>query len=134
MVYVVIQRFALMALEVLMERFKEKKQHVTDALREACDAIYPSTSLEAIAETCTLLLGHKTPCVRQQVALFLARCFAMSTPLTLPKKVLKAYLPGLVRNISEADQGVREASCEALGAILKAISEKHFMPLVGDIE
>lgn len=80
-----------------MERFKEKKQNVVDALREACDAIYPSTNLEAISEMCVAFLGHKTPVVRQQVALFLTRCFAMSTQTTLPKKVLKLYLPPLVK-------------------------------------
>lgn len=80
-----------------MERFKEKKQNVVDALREACDAIYPSTNLEAISEMCVAFLAHKTPVVRQQVALFLTRCFAMSTQTTLPKKVLKLYLPALVK-------------------------------------
>ena len=90
-------KYALMAIEPLMERFKEKKQNVVDALREACDAIYPSTNLEAIHETAVGFLGHKTPVVRQQVALFLARCFAMSTQTTLPKKVLKLYLPPLLK-------------------------------------
>ena len=123
-----------MALEPLMERFKEKKQHIVDALREACDAIYPSTNLEAIQEMALGFLAHKTPVVRQQVALFLARCFAMSTQTTLPKKVLKAYLPALVKNLSEADPSVRDSSSEALGAIYKALGEKIFMPNVGELE
>jgi cytoskeleton-associated protein 5 len=123
-----------MALEPLMERFKEKKQHIVDALREACDAIYPSTNLEAIQEMALGFLAHKTPVVRQQVALFLARCFAMSTQTTLPKKVLKAYLPPLVKNLSEADPSVRDSSSEALGAIYKALGEKIFMPNAGELE
>jgi cytoskeleton-associated protein 5 len=127
-------KYALMALEPLMERFKEKKQHIVDALREACDAIYTSTNLEAIQEMAIGFLGHKTPVVRQQVALFLARCFAMSTQTTLPKKVLKAYLPPLVKNLSEADPSVRDSSSEALGAIYKALGEKIFMPNVGELE
>lgn len=83
-----------------MERFKEKKQNVVDALREACDAVYPSTNLEAIQEMCVGYLAHKTPVVRQQVALFLVRCFAMSTQATLPKKILKLYLPPLIKVIN----------------------------------
>jgi cytoskeleton-associated protein 5 len=82
-----------------MERFKEKKQNIVDALREACDAIYPSTNLEAIQEIVIGFLSHKTPVVRQQVALFLVRCFSMSTQTTLPKKVLKLYLPPLIKVI-----------------------------------
>ena len=127
-------KYALMALEPLMERFKEKKQHIVDVLREACDAIYPSTNLEAIAEMCIGYLAHKTPVVRQHVALFLARCFAMSTQATLPKKTLKLYLPALVKNLSEADPTVRDSSSEALGAIYKTLGEKIFMPQIGELE
>jgi cytoskeleton-associated protein 5 len=90
-------KYALVAIEPCMERFKEKKQNIVDALREAIDAIYPSTNLEAIQETTIGFLAHKTPCVRQNVALFLAKCFAMSTQSTLPKKVLKAYLSPLIK-------------------------------------
>ncbi len=118
----------------LMDRFKEKKQNIVEALREACDAIYPSTNLENISETAIANLAHKTPVVRQQVALFLARCFAMCTQTTLPKKVLKLYLPPLVKNLSEADPTVRDTSAEALGAILKALGEKIFLPQIGEIE
>jgi cytoskeleton-associated protein 5 len=82
-----------------MERFKEKKQNVVDALREACDAIYQSTNLETIGELTIACLAHKTPVVRIQVALFLVRCFLMSTTTTLPKKVLKLYLPSLIKVI-----------------------------------
>jgi cytoskeleton-associated protein 5 len=79
-------KYSTMAIEPIMERFKEKKQHILDVLREACDAIYPSTNLEALSEMCVGYLAHKTPVVRQQVGLFLARCFAMSTQTSLPKK------------------------------------------------
>jgi cytoskeleton-associated protein 5 len=127
-------KYALLAMEPLMERFKEKKQHIVDVLREACDAIYPSTNLEAISEMCIGYLAHKTPVVRQNVALFLARCFAMSTQTTLPKKTLKLYLPALVKNLSEADLTVRDSSSEALGAIYKTLGEKIFMPQIGEIE
>ena len=117
-----------------MERFKEKKQHIVDVLHEACNAIYPSTNLEAISEMCVGYLAHKTPVVRQHVALFLAKCFAMSTQTTLPKKTLKLYLPPLVKNLSEADPAVRDSSSEALGAIYKTLGEKIFMPQIGEVE
>ncbi|RNA27578.1 cytoskeleton-associated 5 isoform X1 [Brachionus plicatilis] len=127
-------KYALICIEPIMEKFKEKKQHIVEGLREACDAIYPSTSLEAICEICVGLLGHKTPVVRQQVGLFLARCFAMSTQTTLPKKVLKQYMPPLVKNLSEADPSVRDSSSEALGAVHKAFGEKIFFQMTGEIE
>ncbi len=127
-------KYALMCLEPLMERFKEKKQNVIDTMREAIDAIYPSTNLEAINETCLGFLVHKTPVVRQQVALCLAKCFAMSTQTSLPKKLLKMYLPALVKNLSEADPGVRDSNADAIGALYKALGEKAIMPMLVDIE
>ena len=58
----------------------------------------------------------------------------MCTQTILPKKVLKLYLPPLVKNLSEADPTVRDTSAEALGAILKALGEKIFLPQIGEIE
>ena len=127
-------KYALTVLEPLLERFKEKKQNVIDTMREACDALYPSTNLDAIYETINGFLAHKTPCVRQQVALFMVRCFAMATQATLPKKTLKSYLTPLIKNLSEADPGVRESAAEAIGAAYKAVGEKAVVPLLGEIE
>ncbi len=105
-----------------------------DALREACDAIWPSTNLEAIAELATACLAHKTPIVRQNTALFLARCFCMATTTSLPKKVLKLYLPVLIKNLNEADPVTRETSSEALGALLRALGDKIMLPNLVDVE
>lgn len=90
-------KYSLTCLEPLCDRFKEKKQNVVDTVREALDAIYRSTNLDAISETIMPFLAHKTPVVRQQVALFLCKCFAMSTQTSLPKKTLKLYLPPLIK-------------------------------------
>ncbi len=50
-----------------------------------------------MAETAVAALVHKTPIVRQCTQQFLTKCFAMATQTTLPKKVLKIYLPPLVK-------------------------------------
>ena len=81
------RQYANMCLAALLERTKEKKPSIVEALREACDAVWPSTNYEGIAELTAATLAHKTPVVRQQTALFLARCFAMATTASLPKKV-----------------------------------------------
>lgn len=121
-------------LEPIINRLKEKKPNLVDPLREALDAIYPSTNLEAIFEAINAGLGHKTPCVRQLIALFLAKCFAMSTQTSLPKKVLKLYMPPLVKNLGDADGSVREATAEAIGAACKALGDKAVVPLLGELE
>ena len=50
-----------------------------------------------MAEVAVGALAHKTPIVRQSTEQFLTKCFAMATQATLPKKVLKLYLPPLVK-------------------------------------
>jgi len=50
-----------------------------------------------MAEIAVAALAHKTPIVRQSTQQFLTKCFAMATQTTLPKKVLKIYLPALVK-------------------------------------
>ena len=50
-----------------------------------------------MAEIAVVALAHKTPIVRQCTQQFLTKCFAMATQTTLPKKVLKIYLPALIK-------------------------------------
>ena len=58
----------------------------------------------------------------------------MATTATLPKKVLKLYLPNLIKNLGEADPSVRESASEALGALLKALGDKIILPNIADVE
>lgn len=58
----------------------------------------------------------------------------MATATTLPKKVLKLYIPPLIKNLGEADGTVRESSSEAIGTLLKCLGDKIILPLICDIE
>lgn len=60
----------------ILEKFKEKKANVVTALRDAIDAIYPSTTLEAIQEDILEALGNKNPNVKMETASFLGETFS----------------------------------------------------------
>lgn len=62
------------------------------------------TNLEQLAEVAVGLLGHKTPIVRQCTQQFLTKCFSMATSATLPKKILKIYLPALIKVMSSVGE------------------------------
>lgn len=120
---------------VILEKFKEKKQNVVQALREASDAIFASgISLESIMEETVAALDNKNPSVKAETALFLSRCFARCTQTTLPKKMLKAYCVPLLKTVNDTDPQVREASFEALGVAMKVVTEKHIMPFLADVD
>ncbi|XP_048524005.1 protein mini spindles [Dendroctonus ponderosae] len=118
----------------LLEKFKEKKQNVLTAIREAIDAIYLSTSLEAILDDVLEALGNKNPTVKSEVALFLARAFTKTQPVAVNKKLLKSVTTALTKNINESDPAVRESSADALGTLMKLVGEKAIGPFLVELE
>ncbi|XP_076471814.1 cytoskeleton-associated protein 5-like isoform X2 [Babylonia areolata] len=127
--------YATNCITVIVEKFKEKKQNVVTALREASDAVYSTgVSLEALLEDLVGALDNKNPNIKAETALFLGRCFTRCTQATLPKKMLKAFCTAFLKTISDTDPGVREASYEAVGVAMKVVSEKHIMPFLADVD
>ncbi|XP_026677349.1 protein mini spindles, partial [Diaphorina citri] len=93
--------YAGATLPVCLEKFKEKKQNVVTPLRDAVDAIYVSTTLEAILEDVIAALDNKNPQVKAETVAFLGRCFTKCTPVILNKKLLKTYVTALLKTLNE---------------------------------
>lgn len=102
--------YALACVSGILEKFKEKKANVVTALREAIDAIYPSTTLEAMQEDMLEALNNKNPSIKAETASFLARAFARTQPAALNKKLIKAYSTALLKTLNESDPTVRDSS------------------------
>ncbi|XP_033302559.1 protein mini spindles isoform X1 [Bombus bifarius] len=128
------QPYATACLSSILEKFREKKQNVVQALREAADAIFLSVSIDLILEDTLAALENKNPAVKAETAAYLARCFSHTPPPTLNKKLLKAYTGVLLKTLNEPDPTVRDSSAEALGTAMKLIGEKSMMPFLTDID
>lgn len=128
------QPYAVVCISGLLEKFKEKKANVVQALRDAIDAIYPSTNLEAIQEDVFAALTNKNPAVKAETAMFLARCFTKTIPTIFNKKLLKAYVTALLKTLNESDPGVRDASADALGTAMKLVGEKTIAPFLAEVD
>lgn len=128
------QPYAGACLPAILEKFREKKQTVVLALREAADALYQSISVDQILEDTLAALENKNPAVKAETAAFLARCFTRTPPDSLNKKLLKAYTGALLRTLNEPDPTVRDSSAEALGTAMKLIGERAMMPFLTDID
>ncbi|XP_059619515.1 protein mini spindles isoform X2 [Phlebotomus argentipes] len=126
--------YALVCTAAILEKFKEKKTNVVTALRDAIDAIYPATNLDAIQEDILEALNNKNPNVKSETASFLARAFTKTLPTVLNKKLLKAYLTALLKTLNESDPVVRDASAEAIGTAMKLIGEKNISPFLTDVD
>ncbi|XP_054741359.1 protein mini spindles isoform X4 [Anastrepha obliqua] len=126
--------YAMACVPSLLEKFKEKKANVVAALRESMDAIYPSTSLEAMQESIVESLGNKNPNVKSETAFFLARAFARTQPTAINKKLLKLLVTTLIKTLNEPDPTVRDASAEALGTLLKLMGDKSVGPFLIEVD
>lgn len=126
--------YALACVAGVLEKFKEKKVNVVTALREAIDAIYPSTTLEAMQEDLLEALNNKNPSIKAETASFLARAFSRTQPASLNKKLIKAFSTALLKTLNESDPTVRDSSAEALGTLLKLLGEKAVGPHLVDVD
>lgn len=128
------QPYAGACVPAILEKFKEKKTNVVTALRDAIDAIYPSTNLEAIQEDIIEALNSKNPSVKTETAMFMSRSFTKTIPTALNKKLLKVYVTALLKTLNESDPGVRDASAEAIGTAMKLVGEKQISPYLTDVD
>ncbi|KOC71291.1 Cytoskeleton-associated protein 5 [Habropoda laboriosa] len=128
------QPYATACLSSILEKFREKKQNVVQAIREAADAIFLKVSIDLILEDTLAALENKNPAVKAETAAYLARCFSRTPPLSLNKKLLKAYTGVLLKTLNEPDPTVRDSSAEAIGTAMKLIGEKSMMPFLTDID
>lgn len=118
----------------VLEKFKEKKANVVAALRDAIDAIYPSTTLESMQEDILEALSNKNPSVKSETGLFLSRALTKTQPAALNKKLLKTLVTALLKTLNESDPTVRDSSAEALGTAMKLVGEKVIGPCLTDVD
>uniref|UniRef100_W4VRR1 Putative microtubule-associated protein n=1 Tax=Corethrella appendiculata TaxID=1370023 RepID=W4VRR1_9DIPT len=128
------QPYAGACVSAILEKFKEKKTNVVSALRDAIDAIYLSTNLDAISEDILEALANKNPNVKMETALFLARAFSKTLPTVLNKKLLKAFTAALLKTLNESDPNVRDASADAIGTAMKLVGEKAISPYLTEVD
>ena len=108
----------------IMERLKEKKQSVADALGQALDAIFFSTGLSECLEDILEFLKHKNPQVKSETLGFLIRC--LKTTRTAPSKPeVKSIADAATKLLAESTEATRAAGAETLGTLMKIMGERQ---------
>ncbi|KAK4948048.1 hypothetical protein LTR10_013102 [Elasticomyces elasticus] len=117
----------------MLERFKEKKQSVADALGAALDAVFASTSLsECLEETLGFLL-HKNPNVKAETIKFLIRC--LRTTRDVPSKPeQKLIADAATKLLTESTEALRSGGAEVLGTLMKIIGERAMGPYLDGLD
>ncbi|KAK4145136.1 armadillo-type protein [Dichotomopilus funicola] len=120
-------KYRATVMQPIMERLKEKKATVADALGAALDAVFLSTDLTECLEDITTYLVHKNPQVKEGTMKFLVRC--LRTTRDVPGKQEIATIVGCAKKLlSESSEGLRAGGAEILGTVMKIIGERAMNP------
>ena len=117
----------------IMERLKEKKQSVADALGAALDAVFASTGLSECLEDILEFLKHKNPQVKSETLKFLIRC--LKTTREAPSKPeVKLIAEAATKLLADSVEATRSGGAEVLGTLMKIMSERAMGPYMEGLD
>ncbi|KAI3532929.1 spindle pole body component alp14 [Colletotrichum filicis] len=114
-------------MQPIMERLKEKKATVADALGAALDQVFLATSLTDCLEDINTYLVHKNPQIKEGTMKFLIRC--LRTTRDVPSKPeIASIVEAGKKLLTESSEGLRSGGAEILGTVMKIIGERGMGP------
>ncbi|KAL4778052.1 armadillo-type protein [Aspergillus varians] len=117
----------------IMERLKEKKQSVSDALGHALDAVFIATSLTDCLEEILEFVKHKNPQVKQETVKFLIRC--LRTTRQVPAKPeIKSIAEAATKLLTDSSEVNRAGGAEILGTLMKIMGERAMVPFLDGLD
>lgn len=117
----------------IMERLKEKKQSVSDALGAALDEVFLATNLTDCLEDIFTYLNHKNPQVKEGTMKFLVRC--LRTTRDVPtKQEVASIVEAAKKLLSESSEGLRSGGAEVLGTVMKIVGERAMNPHIEGLD
>ncbi|KAL1297198.1 hypothetical protein AAFC00_004768 [Neodothiora populina] len=110
----------------ILERFKEKKQSVTDALAAALDAVAAATSIQDNIEEILEFMKHKNPLVKLETARFLTRSLKATKQAPNPPEI-KPMADAAIKLLTESLETTRNAGAEVLGVLWKIMGDRNML-------
>ncbi|KAH3680198.1 hypothetical protein WICMUC_000463 [Wickerhamomyces mucosus] len=126
-------RYYNIVLNPLLERTKEKKQSVLDALNGALDSVFQNTSLSDILDETLVALKHKTPQVRLATSQFLARCLKETT-VAPNKSELESIMTAALKLVSDTLSDIRNSAFQIVGILMKIRGERELNSYLESID
>jgi cytoskeleton-associated protein 5 len=126
-------RYRGTVLASMLERFKEKKQAVTDAISAACDAVFQSTGLQEILSDVLEAMKNKNPQVKEQSAKFLARSLKATRVVPTVEQTKDTAESGK-KLLGEGTASLRDVGAEILGVLWKIMGDRHMLSHLDGVE
>jgi protein STU2 len=117
----------------IMERLKEKKTSVTDALGAALDGVFSATSLSECLEEILEFLKNKNPQVKLESTKFLIRCLQTTRDPPSPPEA-KSIAGAATKLLTESQENQRNAGAQVLGTLWKILGDKLMGPHLNDLD
>lgn len=117
----------------ILERLKEKKQSITDALSHTLDSIFASSNFSDCLEDILEFLKHKNPQVKAETLKFLIRC--LKTTREAPSKPeTKSVADAATKLLTESVEATRAGGAEVLGTLMKIMGERAMAPYMDGLD
>ncbi|EPE09373.1 spindle pole body component alp14 [Ophiostoma piceae UAMH 11346] len=120
-------KYRSVVMQPIMERLKEKKQLVADALGAALDQVFLATNLTDCLEDITTFIVHKNPQVKEGTMKFLIRCLRATRDVPT-KQELASIVESAKKLLSDSSENLRSGGAEVLGTVMKIIGERAMNP------
>ncbi|KAF9574261.1 Microtubule-associated protein, microtubule dynamics during spindle orientation [Mortierella alpina] len=118
---------------LIMDRLKERKVTVVEALSGALNAMYSTIPYSELLEDTAANAVHKNPQIRAEVIKLQIQ--RLKEIKIVPSKVeIKNGCEMLVKAFDDGDASVREAAAEALGTLMKCCGEKPLLAYVEKLD
>ncbi|KAM3164758.1 Protein STU1 [Lachancea thermotolerans] len=132
--------YGSIVLRSLLERSKEKKASVNEAICEALNNIADCCGVDACLEDTLSFINHKTPQVRTESTRFLTRLLKKWTPEgrhfgdELLIKLVPDISQMLLKIVGDTQPTVRDAGFECLATLMKLVGEREVSDVLDKLD
>ena len=120
-------KYRSIVMQPIMDRLKEKKASVADALGAALDAVFMATNLSECLEDIVAYLANKNPQVKEGTMRLLIRCLRTTRDVPAKPEISTICESGK-KLLSESSPALRDGGAEILGTVMKIIGERVMTP------
>ncbi|KAL1735292.1 armadillo-type protein [Schizophyllum commune] len=113
----------------MIERLKERKASVTDAIGAALDAVFSTTTLPDIIPDLQAGLTHKNPQVKEGTLKFLNRSLSTATT-PIQTAQIKPLAETLATLMEDSFAGARDEAAMCCGTLMKMVGERPLNPVM----
>ncbi|KAH9484304.1 Cytoskeleton-associated protein 5 [Psilocybe cubensis] len=107
----------------MLERLKERKANVTDAIGAALDAVFATTTLADLIPDLDAAFKSKNPQVKEGTLKFLGRSLASATT-PIPPAQIKPLADTLAVLLEDGYEGARTEAAVCFGTLMKMVGER----------